>query len=66
LKLGGKREARRLIKEDLARERWEKGFFDMNSRILAEIPDDYLASLQGGIRPETAAYSALSMNGKDD
>jgi hypothetical protein len=51
-----KRAARRLLKEEVTRERWEKGFFDMNSRILAEIPDDYLAGLQGGIRPETAAY----------
>jgi hypothetical protein len=51
-----RREANRLLKEGLKQQRWKAGFSNMDSRILAEIPDDYLANLQSAIRPENAAY----------
>jgi len=54
--LAGKREGKRLIRDELRQQRWKQGFFDMDSRTLAEIPDDYLANLQAGVRPETAPY----------
>ena len=50
------REAERRLSEGLKQQRWNEGFFKMDSRVLAEIPDDHLADLQAGIRPETAAY----------
>jgi hypothetical protein len=54
--LTGSREGKRLIRDKLREQRWNEGFVKMDSRILAEIPDDYLANLQAGIRPETAPY----------
>jgi hypothetical protein len=54
--LAGKREGKRLIRDEFRQQRWNQGFFDMDSRILAEIPDDNLVNLQAGVRPETAPY----------
>lgn len=54
--LTGAREAKRLIKGKLREQRWDEGFFNMDSRTLVEIPDDYLAKLQSGVRPETPQY----------
>jgi hypothetical protein len=50
------REANRLLREGLRKQRWDEGFSKMDSRILAEIPDDYLADLQARIGPQTAPY----------
>jgi hypothetical protein len=50
------KEASRLIREESKQQRWNAGFFNMDSRILAEIPDDQLAARQAGVRPETPQY----------
>jgi hypothetical protein len=50
------REARKLLKEETIENRWKVGFFNMDSKILAEIPDDYLANLQVGVQPTTGPY----------
>jgi hypothetical protein len=50
------REARRLLKAGLRKQRWDDGFAEMDSRILAEIPDAYLADLQSRHGPHTAPY----------
>jgi hypothetical protein len=55
-KLADKREVKRLIREERTQQRWRVGFSNMDSRTLADIPDDYLANLQAGTRPETAPY----------
>jgi len=51
-----RREANRLVKEGLKQQRWKAGFSNMDSRILAEIPDSYLADLQAGVGSQTAMY----------
>jgi len=35
---------------------WKVGFFNMDPRILAEIPDNHLAELQARVTSQTAQY----------
>ena len=50
------READRRLAEELKKQRWDEGFSKMDSRILAEIPDDYLADLQSKFDQKSAVY----------
>jgi len=55
-KRANNREAKRLVREGLKKQRWDAGFSNMDSRILGEIPDDYLADLQARYGPQTGPY----------
>jgi hypothetical protein len=50
------REAWNLIREEERNQRWSEGFSKMDSKILAEIPEEYLANLQAAASPDTAPH----------
>jgi hypothetical protein len=55
-KLANKREEEHFEEETERQHEWKVGFSNMDSRILAKIPDDYLAKLQAGVGPQSAEY----------